>query len=74
MNGEPIITGADIRSGGIPATHQRMAESLCNFLSAAGESLYHRDDESEFSDDYSDTQRAFLTDAYERLTMFGMGG
>jgi hypothetical protein len=74
VSGEAIITGDDIRSGGIPATHARMAESLCNFLSAAGESLYHRDGESEYSDEYSDEQRAFLTDAYERFTMFGTGG
>jgi hypothetical protein len=67
-----VISGSDIRSNATPATHAQMARTLCNFLSAAGESLYYGDDDSEYSDEYSDVQREFLAREYERLSMFGM--
>jgi hypothetical protein len=71
-DGEPVITGDDIRSGAMGATHAQMARTLCNFLSAAGESLYHSDDDSEYDDEYGDSAREFLISEYERLSSFGI--
>ena len=75
LDGEPVIDGSDLRSGAMGATHAEMCRSLCNFLSAAGESLYSHDGMggSEYDNDYSEVQVAFLVDAYERLSMFGAG-
>ena len=75
-DGAPILSGADIRSGGIPAGHAEMAATLCSFLSAAGESFYyHRGDESR--SDYASEPayqspgvREFLVSETERLSAF----
>lgn len=71
-NGEPVLEEADLRSGAQGATHDEMARSLCSFLSAAGESLYGRDGDSEYAGEYTDEQTAFLVAEYERLSMFSV--
>lgn len=71
VNGAELISGDDLRSGGMGGTHQDMIRSLCSFLGSDGESLYMSPD-SGLAESYSTEQVEFLVSEYERLQMFGM--
>jgi hypothetical protein len=77
VDGETMLEGSDIRSGGMPASHASVARTLASFLSAAGESLhshehYVRDEygASEYAGDYTPEQAEWLAAEHERLGMF----
>jgi hypothetical protein len=74
VDGEPVITGDDLRSGGLGSTHAEMTRSLANFLAAAGESLSLFDDRSEYAGEYTPAQQEFLAAEYERFGMFATDG
>jgi hypothetical protein len=74
-DGSEIISGQDLRSGGMGATHAEMARVLCSFLSADAESLnymvrgFHCEDAGRL-DVYDDVAREFLSAEGERLGLF----
>jgi hypothetical protein len=77
-DGTEIIAGSDLRSGGMPATHEAMARTLAAFLSADAESLAYvaRNGYCEDAgrlDVYGDDARAFLETEGERLGLFAAG-
>lgn len=67
-----MLHGDDLRSG-FTSTHDEMARSLASFLSAAGESLWHRNRSSEYWDEYTEDERSFLIDSYERFSLASLG-
>lgn len=70
-DGEMVISGQNLRSGRMGATHAEMARTLCSFLSADGETLAHPgDDAPELTDTYRMHARTFLASEYERLGLF----
>jgi hypothetical protein len=73
-NGTEIISGDDLRCNGTPGTHAGMSRTLATFLSAAGESLRYSGDDSEYTHEYDEAQREFLTAEYERFSMFADSG
>lgn len=68
-NHAKLISGSDLRSGA-SATHAQMAATLASFLGNAGESLHYSGTDSEYAEEYDETQRAFLEFEYERLELF----
>jgi hypothetical protein len=72
VNGDVLITGDDLRSGGMASGHAWMARTLAIFLSAAGESLRYSGDSSDYAGEYTGKVREFLEAEYERLSLFGL--
>lgn len=72
LDGKPVITGQDLRSGGMGATHQEMTRTLASFLAAAGESLYLSED-SPYAGEYEPDASVFLIGEYDRLSAFADG-
>jgi hypothetical protein len=65
--GRTVLEGSDIRSpAGRAAGHEETARSVASFLSAAGESLAHGGEASE----YTPEEVAWLISEYERLGLF----
>ncbi|MFC4334071.1 hypothetical protein [Salininema proteolyticum] len=71
---EWVITGDDLRSGAMPATHEEMVRTLATFLSADGEHVAGGACEGECSEricnQYDEPQREFLEANRERFALF----
>lgn len=73
LRAREMLHGDDLSSG-FTATHEDMARSLASFLAAAGESLYRHDRSSEYWDEYTERERDFLIDTYERFSLASLEG
>jgi hypothetical protein len=70
IDNQPVMGGSDLRSGcHMPATETTMFASLCSFLGAYGESLYHSGERSEWWEEFAPVQRDFLMSYYEDFGM-----
>lgn len=76
VNGAELISGCDLRSGGMPKTHAETARTLAAFLAHDGETLYSRSlgrrvaPDTEPTATYAEDAAEFLISEYERLGLF----